>query len=143
MLNTLLGYFFATLIVGFWGFIIWGGLRSGSTKAIIRQAQADNRYELVNIDGKQYHAIRKKETLLRSSAGRGLAILVSVGRERDPNMVNGKTKMLPRWIKIRSVTKKGLSENERWVSATGWSYYGDKEIYYHIPVREKEQSSVN
>ncbi|PTR09943.1 hypothetical protein C8R32_10229 [Nitrosospira sp. Nsp5] len=49
-------------------------------------------------------------TLLRSS-GRGLAILVSVGRERDPNRVNGKIKMLPTRIKISSVTKKELMKD--------------------------------
>lgn len=101
---------------------------------MISRAQAEGRYGgLVEIGGKKYHAIKKKETLLRSSSGRGLAILVSVGRERDPDMVKGKVKMLPRWIQIRSVTKKGLSEHKRWVASKGWSYYGEEEIYYHIP----------
>ena len=136
MLETALGYFFVTLLVGGWGVILWGGWRSGSTKAIIQNARATGHYELVEIDGKQYHAIRKKETLLRSSSGKGLGILVSVGRERDPHMVNGEMKMLPRWIQIRSITKKRLSERERWVSSKEWSYYGEKEIYYHIPFGE-------
>lgn len=134
MLDSAIDYLWIAIFAPY-GFILWFGLRSGSTKVIVRQAQAAGRHELVKIDGKQYHCIKKKETILRSPSGRGTAVLVSVGGERDPDMVDGRIQLLPRWIQIRPITKKALSENNRWVLSKGWVHYGEEEIYYHIPLK--------
>lgn len=123
------------LMVAFWGLVIFASMRGGSTKAIIQLAQAEGRHRIVEINGQQYHAIRKNEVILRSKSGRARAVLVNVGRDRDPDIVDGKMQLFHRWIKIRSITRKGLSEHERWVRAKGWSRDGEQEIEYHIPVK--------
>lgn len=122
-------------IAAFWGLIIFGALRGGSEKTIIQRAQAEGRHRIVDIDRKKFHAIRKTEVILRSKSGKGRAVLVSVGRERDPDMVNGQIEIFPRWIKIRSFTRNGLSDNERWVRAKDWSQEGKQDIEYHIPLK--------
>lgn len=122
-------------ITSFWGLIILGGLLGGSEKSTIRRAQTEGRYRLIEIDGKKFHAIRKTETILRSKSGRSRAVLVAVGRERDPDMIDGKIQMLPRWIKIRSITSQGLSDRERWVDARGWSHEGEQEIEHLIALK--------
>ncbi|MEW5792638.1 MAG: hypothetical protein ACOY4L_00685 [Pseudomonadota bacterium] len=122
-------------IAAFWGLIIFGAMRGNSDKAIVQRAKTEGRHRIVEIEGKQFHAISKTEVILRSKSGRARAVLVAVGRERDPVMVNGKMEMRPRWIKIRSFTRRGLSEHERWVSANGWTREGEQEIEYHLPVK--------
>jgi hypothetical protein len=134
MLNMSSTSLVVVAMVAFWGFIIFGAVRGSSNKATVQRAQAEGRHRIVEFDGRKFHAIRKTEIILRSSSGKGRAVLVTVGRERDPNMVNGKVQMVHRWIKIRSFTRKGLSDYERWVQASGWSREGKQEIEYHIPV---------
>ena len=121
-------------IATFLGLFIFGSMRGKSNKAIIKRAQAEGRHRIVEMDGQQFHAIRKAEVILRSTSGRARAVLVEVGRERDPSMVNGKVEMHPRWIKIRSFTRGGLSNHERWTSAKNWLPDGKEEIEYHIPL---------
>ena len=142
MSNAVIGYFFIAVVFVPYIFILLLGFRSGSTKAIIRDALAAGRYELVKINGKQYHCIRKKEIILRSPSGRGTAVLVSESRERDPEMVDGRIQLLPRWIQIRPITKKALSEKNRWVLSKGWVHYGEEEIYYHIPLKQGFTRSI-
>ncbi len=110
-------------------------MRGNSGKAIIQRSKTEGRHRIFEIDGKKFHAIRKEELILRSKSGRARAVLVAIGRERDPDMVGGEIKMFPRWIKIRSFTRQGLSEHERWVSAKGWSREGEQEIEYHLPLK--------
>lgn len=122
-------------MAAFWGLVIFGAARGSSKKAIIQRAQAEGRHRIVEINGRQFHAIRKNEIILHSKSGEARAVLVTIGRERDPDMVKGKVQMFHRWIKIRSFTRNGLSDRERWVSAKGWSREGEQEIEYHIPVQ--------
>lgn len=142
MSNAVIGYFFIAVVFAPYIFILLLGLRSGSNNAIIQEAQAAGRYELVKINGKQYHRIRKKETILRSPSGRGTAVLVSVGHDRDLDIVDGRIQLLPHWIQIRPITKKALSEKNRWVLSKGWVHYGEEEIYYHIPLKQGFTRSI-
>ena len=108
---------------------------NNSKKAIIKRAQKEGRHRIVEIDGEIYHAIKKTEKMLISKSGKGKCLLVATGRERDPHRVDGKTEMMPRWIKIRSITKNGLSDKERWVKNEGWTYHGEENIEYHLPFK--------
>ena len=135
MTQSISTYLVLGLIAAFWGFVILGSLIGGSVRAQVRRAKAEGRYRLVNIDGKQYHAIRTTETIVRSKAGKAHAVLVSWSRDRDPHMVDGKMVMINRRIKVRALTGKGLSERERWVPSTDWEVEGEQDIEYHIPVK--------
>lgn len=116
------------------------GPQGGFTKAEIQRAQSEGRYRVVNIGGREFHAVRKSEIIVRTIAGRGRAVLVQTGRERDPHMVAGKVEMSPRWIKIRSFTRQGLSTNARWVSSSKWLIDGREDVEYHAPKAPGQRS---
>jgi len=128
-------YLIVGLMAAFWGFLFLAPLIGGSTQAQIRRAKADGRYIFVEISGKQYHVIRKTESIVRTHTGRGRAVLVNSSRDRDPDMVKGKVVMIPRLLKIRSFTAKGLSARERRVPSTNWVVEGQEEVEYHFPLR--------
>lgn len=129
-----LGIAIAATIAASWGFIIVAPMVGGSKRAIVKRAQAEGRHRFVEIDGRQYHAIRATETILRSPSGRARAVLVAAGRDRDPDMVDGKMILATRWVKLRSIKRGVFSNHERWVRAKGWTVEGREEIEYHMPV---------
>ncbi|MBI2802063.1 MAG: hypothetical protein HYX63_17575 [Gammaproteobacteria bacterium] len=107
--------------------------RAGSTKAQIARAKKEGRHRIVEINGRRYHAIRKTETIVRTEKGHGRAILLMVGRQRDPDLVNGRMEFKHRWIKIRSITRSGISKHERWVRSKAWFPDGTKDVDYLLP----------
>jgi len=121
-------------IAAFWGFVFLAPFISSSTDASVKRAKAEGRYRIVEINGKQYHGITKTEVIVSSPKGRSRAVLIASSRDRDPEMVDGKVVMVPRLLKIRSMTKNGLSERERWVPAKGWTVAGKEDIEHHLPL---------
>jgi hypothetical protein len=134
MSESISTYVLFGLIAAFWGFLFFAPLISNSTGALVKRAKAEGRYRIVEIDGRQYHGITKTEVIVASPKGRSRAVLIASSRDRDPDMIDGKVVMVPRRLKIRSITKNGLSERERWVPAKGWTVLGNEGIEYHLPM---------
>lgn len=133
--HSFLGYVIAAGLASVWAFIAFASLRAGSIKVQVALAKSQGRHRVITVDGVYYHAIRKTETILQATEGKSRSVLVSAGWERDPYMKDGKVSLRTRWIKIRSITKNGLSNHERWVRADKWRVECKREIEYHLPYR--------
>jgi hypothetical protein len=122
----------------FWALILLGPLFGNSKKAMVRRAIAEGKHRVIELEGRKFHGIRKTEIIVCAKSGRGRAVLVMAGWELDPDMVNGKLELRRRWLKVRSLSQRGLSDHEQWVSSKGWKVEGREDIEYVIPFTQHE-----
>lgn len=77
------------------------------------------------VDGRRYIVYEKERPLVRNKKSGRQAVLLSVGRERDPDMEGGKLVMKHRWIRILPVgASKGGIGTAKWTKGANWEVIG-------------------